>query len=304
MESTGVYWKPVFNLLEGRFEVMLVNAHRLKQVPGRKTDVKDAEWIAQLLQYGLLSPQLHPAAVDPRAPRADPAADRAGPRPGGGGQPDPQGAGGRQHQAGLRRQRRAGGLGPGHDPGDHRRQEDPDELAGLARRRLRGKIPELKRALEGRVTEHHRFLLRALLEQIESLEAMIARFDARIEQVGAPLDEAARRLRGIPGVGERAAEVILAEVGTDMGQFPTAGHLSSWAGVCPGNDQGRQAAERQDDQGEPVAADDAGAGGVGGEPDQGDGLRRVLSAVGEVGWGGRRRWWRWRTRSWWWCITC
>ena len=238
MESTGVYWKPIFNILEGRFEVMLVNARRLKQVPGRKTDVKDAEWIAQLLQHGLLSPSFIPAAGDPRAPRPDAAADRAGPRPGRGGQPHPEGAGGRQHQAGRRRQRRAGRLGPRHDPGDHRRPGRP----GAAGRvwpsgSLRGKIPELKRALHGRVTEHHRFLLRALMDQVESLEGLIARFDARIDEAMKPFGEAAGRLRGIPGVGQRAAEVIVAELGPDMAAFPTAGHLSSWAGLCPGNDE-------------------------------------------------------------------
>ena len=110
-------------------------------------------------------------------------------------------------------------------------------MADLARRRLRGKIPELKQALHGRVTEHHRFLLRALLDQIESLEGLIARFDARIEEAMAPFAAVAQRLRGIPGVGEQAAEVIMAELGTDMTTFPTAGHLSSWAGLCPGNDQ-------------------------------------------------------------------
>ena len=116
-------------------------------------------------------------------------------------------------------------------------QDDPERLAELAKRSLRGKIPELKRALQGRVTEHHRFLLRALLDQVEALEGLIARFDARIDEAMAPFAEAAGRLRGIPGVGQRAAEVILAEMGPDMAAFPTAGHLSSWAGLCPGNNE-------------------------------------------------------------------
>jgi transposase len=115
-------------------------------------------------------------------------------------------------------------------------EDDPDKLAGMAKRRLKGKIPELKKALRGRVTEHHRFLLRTLLKQIDFLEGLIAQFDARIEEAMAPLAEAAGRLRAIPGLGERAAEVIMAEVGPDMTPFPTAGHLSSWAGLCPGND--------------------------------------------------------------------
>src|SRR5262249_54870759 len=115
--------------------------------------------------------------------------------------------------------------------------DDPDALAELAKKQLRGKIPELKRALHGRITEHHRFLLKALLDQINSLEDLIARFDTRIAEAMAPLAEPAQRLRGIPGVGKQAAEVILAEIGPDMTVFPSAGHLASWAGVCPGNDQ-------------------------------------------------------------------
>jgi transposase len=237
MESTGVYWKPIFNLLEGRFAVILVNAQRLKRVPGRKTDVKDAEWIAELLQYGLLSPSFIPepeirelreltrqrtelvrdqATVANRIQKVledaniklgDVASDVLG--------------------VSGRAMIRAIIEG----------QDDPGRLAELARRRLRGKIPELTRALHGRATEHHRFLLRALMDQIESLEAMIARFDARIEGAMKPFAAAAGRLRGIPGVGGRSAEVIVAELGADMKPFATAGHLSSWAGLCPGKEE-------------------------------------------------------------------
>ena len=114
--STGVYWKPVFNLLEGRFEVMLVNAQHIKQVPGRKTDVKDAEWIAQLLQHGLLSPSFVPPPPIRELRDLTRQRTQLVRRPGRGGQPHPEGAGGRQHQAGERGQRRAGGLGPGDDP--------------------------------------------------------------------------------------------------------------------------------------------------------------------------------------------
>ena len=244
MESTGVYWKPIFNILEGRFEVMLVNAGRLKQVPGRKTDVKDAEWIAQLLQHGLLSPSFIPppeirelreltrqrtelvrdqAAVANRIQKiledaniklGDVASDVLG----------------------VSGRAMIGAIIDG--------QEDPERLADRAKGSLRGKIPELKRALAGRVTEHHRFLLRALMDQIDALEGLIARFEARIEKAMGPSDgaakpsgEAAARLRGIPGVSRRAAEVIVAELGPDLTNFPTAGHLSSWAGLCPGNDE-------------------------------------------------------------------
>jgi transposase len=237
MESTGVYWKPVFNLLEGRCAVLLVNAHHLKQVPGRKTDVKDAEWIAQLLQYGLLRASLIPPPPvrelrDLTRQRTELVRDRAAVANRiqkvledaniklASVASDILGVSGRA----MLRALIAG-------------QEDPAELAELAKRRLRGKIPELRLALHGRVTDHHRFLLRVLLEQVEFLEVLIARFDARIGLALAPLAEPTERLRGIPGVGPQAAEVIAAELGVDMTVFPTAGHLSSWAGLCPGNDQ-------------------------------------------------------------------
>jgi transposase len=237
MESTGVYWKPIFNLLEGNFAVILVNAQRLKNVPGRKTDIKDAEWIAQLLQYGLLSPSFIPPPDirqlrDLTRQRTELIRDRATVANRiqkvledaniklGDVASDVLGASGRA----MIRAIIAG-------------EDDPDHLADLAKRRLRGKIPALKQALHGRVTEHHRFLLRALWDQVVFLEDLIARFDARIGQAMAPFAAAAERLRGIPGVGQQAAEVIVAELGTDMTQFPTAGHLASWAGLCPGNDE-------------------------------------------------------------------
>jgi transposase len=116
-------------------------------------------------------------------------------------------------------------------------RDDPGELAELARKRLRGKIPELRQALHGRVTDHHRFLLRALMDQVGHLEGLIEQFDLRIAEQMAPFSQAAARLRTIPGVGASAAEVIVAEIGTDMSRFPTSGQLASWAGLCPGNDQ-------------------------------------------------------------------
>ena len=237
MESTGVYWKPVFNILEGRVPVMLVNAQRLKTVPGRKTDVKDAEWIAQLLQYGLLSPSfIPPPAIrelrELTRQRTELIRDRAA-------------VVNRIHKVledaniklasvasdvlGVSGRAMLGAIVAGC--------EDPEDLAELAKRSLRGKIPELKQALQGRITEHHRFLLKALLDQIDALEGLIGRFAVRIEEAMAPFAEEALRLRGLPGVGKQAVEGIVAEIGTDMTVFPTAGHLSSWAGVCPGNDQ-------------------------------------------------------------------
>jgi transposase len=226
--------------------VMLVNAGRLKQVPGRKTDVKDAEWIAQLLRHGLLSPSFIPEPEvrelrELTRQRTELVRDRAAVANRiqkvleganiklGSVASDVLGASGRAMIRAI-----IDGC------------EDPARLAELARRKLRGKIPELKRALDGRATEHHRFVLRVLMDQIDALEGLIARLDERIDEAMKPFDEAAGRLRGIPGVGERAAEVILGEVGPDVEAFPTAGHLCSWAGLCPGND--RSAGKRRSGQ--------------------------------------------------------
>jgi transposase len=235
MESTGVYWKPVFHLLEDRFEVLLVNAQHIKRVPGRKTDQKDAEWIAQLLQHGLLAPSFVPPAPvrelrDLTRQRTQLVRDRATAANRlqkvledaniklASVASDPLGVSGRA----MIRALIAG-------------RSDPAELAELARTRLRHKIPELREALRGRVTDHHRFQLEMLLKQIESLEGLIEEYTARIDAAMGPFAEAEARLRTIPGIGAASAEVILAEIGADMGVFPSAGHLASWAGLCPGN---------------------------------------------------------------------
>ena len=246
MESTGVYWKPIWHLLEGRFEMMLVNAGHIKQVPGRKTDVKDAEWIAQLLQHGLLSPSFVPPPPvrelrDLTRQRAQLVADRSGVANRvqkvleaaniklSSVATDVLGVSGRAMIAGLI----AG-------------ESDPARLAGEARGSLRKKVIPLRRALEGRVTEHHRFQLRLLMDQLGQLEGLIGRLDARIAEVmeatpsedrPPPFREAAARLTTIPGIAARSAEVIVAEIGPDMAKFATAGHLASWAGLCPGNDR-------------------------------------------------------------------
>jgi transposase len=237
LESTGVYWKPVYHLLEGHLELMLVNARHIKNVPGRKTDVKDAEWIAQLLQHGLLTPSFVPPAEirelrDLTRQRAQLIHERAT-------------VVNRVHKvledANIKLASVAtdvlGQSGRAMIAALIAGETDPDPLAELARGSLRKKRPELRRALEGRVTEHHRFLLRTLMRQEEQLEGLIAQYGARIEEVMTPFTEATARLRRIPGIGARAAEVIVAEIGTDMAKFPTAGHLCSWAGLCPGNDQ-------------------------------------------------------------------
>ena len=237
MESTGVYWKPVFNLLEPHFEVMLVNAQHIKKVPGRKTDVTDSQWIAQLLQYGLLRgsfiPPLsirqlrdltrqrtqlvrHRATACNRIQKVleDANIKLAGVAA------DILGVSGRAMLKAL-----------------IDRVEDPAVLAELARGRMRSKLPALREALRGQVLDHHRFQLQELLDQVTDLDGRIARLSARVATVIEPMSSALERLQTIPGVDRRAAEVIVAEVGTDMTRFATAGHLCRWAGMSPGNNE-------------------------------------------------------------------
>ncbi len=235
MESTGDYWKPVFNLLEGAFEVLLVNPQHVKAVPGRKTDVKDAEWLAELLQHGLLRASFIPPVAqrelrdltryrntfireratlvnrvqkvleDANIKLASVASDVMG-------------VSGRAMLEALF-------VG----------QTDATLLADLAKGRLREKREALVKALEGRVKLHHRFVLTELLCQIDSLDETITRFDEQIRQVSVPFEEAVALLDTIPGVARRAAEMIVAEIGSDMSRFPSADDLASWAGVAPGN---------------------------------------------------------------------
>jgi transposase len=235
LESTGVYWKPVYNLLEPHFQVMLVNAQHIKQVPGRKTDVTDSRWIAELLQHGLLKPSFIPPRPirelrDLTRQRSQLARHRAT-------------ACNRIQKvledcniklAGVARDI-LGVSGRAMLEALIRQVDDPAELADLARGRMRSKIPALRAALRGQVLDHHRFELRELLDQVTDLEGRIARLSARIATVIAPYARAVERLQTIPGVDRRAAEVIVAEVGTDMTPFATAGHLCRWAGMSPGN---------------------------------------------------------------------
>ena len=237
MESTGVYWKPVWHLLEGRFEPILVNAQHIKQVPGRKTDVKDCQWIAELLQHGLLKASFVPPQPirelrDLTRQRAQIVAER--------------GSVANRIQGGLEDANVKLGSVATDVLGDPGRamlramidgQDAPEALAELAIGRLRAKIPSLRLALRGKVTEHHRFLLRVLLDHYEALGALIGRLGERIDRVRAPHAEAVARLETIPRVGRRVAEVVVAELGVEMGQFRTARHLASWAGMCPGNNE-------------------------------------------------------------------
>jgi transposase len=237
MESTGVYWKPAFNLLEGQVQVVLVNAQHIKQVPGRKTDVRDCEWLAQLLQHGLLRASF----VPPRPTRElrDLTRQRT--------QLVRQAASvANRVQKVLEDANLKLGSVASDVLGDSGRdmlraiiagETDPDRLAELARGRMRAKIPALRLALRGRVTDHHRFLLQVHLDQLDAVEGLIGRLSARIEAALAPFAPAVANLQTIPGVSRRVAETVLAEVGPRMDPFPTAAHLASWAGMCPGNNE-------------------------------------------------------------------
>lgn len=235
MESTGSYWKPVFNILEPSFPVVLVNAHHIKQVPGRKTDVKDSEWIAQLLQHGLLRPSFVPPRPtrelrDLTRQRTQLVREKAS-------------VANRIQKVledanvklGAVASNVLGVSGREMIETIIRGEYDPVKVAELARRRLRSKIPQLRQALRGAVTEHHRFLLRSHLDHLSHLERLIGRYDERIEEALRPFAAEVGRLLTIPGVALRVAEVVLAEIGLDMSRFPTAGHLSSWAGLASGN---------------------------------------------------------------------
>ena len=216
---------------------MLVNAQHIKKVPGRKTDVKDAQWIAELLQHGLLKASFVPPPQvrelrDLMRQRTILIRERATVI--------------NRIQKGLEDANiklasvasdSLGVSGRAMIEALIRGEEDPEALANLARKRLRNKIPELRKAMQGRVTDHHRFQLKMLLRQLDQEEALIAEYDERIAQTIVPFEEAAARLRTIPGVSQKSAEVIVAEIGVDMTRFATSGHLASWAGLCPGNNQ-------------------------------------------------------------------
>lgn len=244
MEATGAYWKPVWYVLEERsFELKLVNAHHVKILPGRKSDVLDAEWLAELLEHGLLRGSFVPPpavrelrdltryrkrliqAHTAECQRIQKTLEDAGIKLDSVAS-DVLGVSGRAMLAALV----AG-------------ERDPEVLAELAKGKLRKKIPALRQALRGRFRDHHAVLIGLCLDHTAHLEEAIGRLDARIDalfathtsEAGIPFARARERLDSITGVGKRAAECILAEIGTDMSRFPTAAHLASWAGVAPGN---------------------------------------------------------------------
>jgi transposase len=236
MEATGQYWKPVWYVLEDRgLELLLVNARHVKILPGRKTDVGDAAWLAELLEHGLLRGSFVPPAairelrdLTRYRKRLIQALASEGQRI----EKSLQDAGIKLDSVasdilGVSGRAMLRALASG--------ERDPQVLAGLAKGRLRTKERELREALRGRFREHHALLVSLALEHVEHLEAAIARLDERVDEVMVPFAAARDRLDTITGVGKRAAECMIAEIGVDMGVFPTASHLASWAGRCPGN---------------------------------------------------------------------
>jgi transposase len=237
MESTGVYWQPIYNLLEGLFTVLVVNAQHIKAVPGRKTDVLDAEWIAELLQHGLLRGSFIPSAAQ-RAVReltryrATLVAERVRQV-------------GRLHKVlegtniklaavatdivGVSGRRILEALLAGIT--------DPGQLAELAKGRLRAKRAQLEQAVRGRIHPHQGFVIAELLAHVDYLDEAIARVSQEVGERLRPFEAEIARLDTIPGVNRRVAEDLLAEIGTDMSRFASARHLASWAGMCPGNNE-------------------------------------------------------------------
>jgi len=237
MESTGVYWKPVYYVLEDALECWLLNARHLRNVPGRKTDVADAAWICQLVEHGLVRPSFVPpkpirelrnltryrkAQIEERtreAQRLDNILQDAGIKLSSVAS-DVLGVSGRA----MLRALIAG-------------TRDPETLAELARGTLRRKIPALRQALHGRFGPHHALLVGTILAKLEFLDEALEHLSAEIEQVIAPFAAEAALLRTIPGVDRRTAEAVVAEIGVDMSRFGAAGRLASWAGWCPGNNE-------------------------------------------------------------------
>ena len=237
LESTGVYWKPIYNLLEGSFTVWVLNAQHVKNVPGRKTDVKDAQWLADLLRHGLVQPSF----VPPQAQRdlRDLTRERTNFV--------------RQRATLINRVQKVleganiklgdvatdvlGRSGRAMLEAIITGERDGTILAELAQGRLRSKRAALEQALTGCVRPHHCFLLTELLCQIDSLDETIGHFAEQIQAACAPEQEAVELLDTIPGISPQVAEVVLAEVGADMSRFPTAGHLAAWAGLAPGNNE-------------------------------------------------------------------
>lgn len=237
MEATGVYWKPVWHMLEAGFELVLANAQHIRNVPGRKTDVNDAMWIADLLAHGLIrSSFVPPAAIqelrDLTRTRKQLVREIS------------------QHSLRIQKVLEDANLKLGsvlsNVLGRSGRamldaivagESDPNRLAELALGNARKKTIELREALHGRITAHHRTLLKLHLDVIDALQRTLAELDAAVGKALAPIKQGARLLTTIPGISDVTAQVMVAEIGVDMTRFPGAGHLVSWAGLCPRNDE-------------------------------------------------------------------
>jgi transposase len=237
MEATGVYWKPVWHVLDGRFELVLANAMHIRNMPGRKTDVNDAMWIADLLAHGLIRGSFVPPAEvqqmrDLTRTRKQLVREVA------------------QHTLRIQKTLEDANLKLTGTISDVLGQTgraildalvvgetDPERLADLAHHRIKAPRTKLVEVLRGQVTEHHRFMLKLHLDQVDALRTSIEKVDAQLGKALAPMRALADCLTTMLGVGEIVAQVILSEIGTDMARFPTAGHLVSWAGLCPRMDE-------------------------------------------------------------------
>jgi transposase len=240
MESTGVYWRPVFHALceaDADVEVLLVNAAHVKNVPGRKTDVKDSAWLAQLLEVGLLRGSFIPPAEiaairEVTRYRKKLIQSRTS---------ELQRLGKVLEDAGVKIDSVASSITTKSARDMIEAlidgERDPRVLAELARGVMRAKIPDLSMALAGRFADHHAVLARLHLDMLGHLDAMIARLDGQVEAMAVSFCPQIQALCTIPGIGERTAQVIVSEIGVDMARFPTAAHLASWAGLCPGNNE-------------------------------------------------------------------
>jgi transposase len=237
MESTGVYWKPVWHVLEGEFELVLANAAHIRNVPGRKTDVNDATWIADLLAHGLVRASFVPPTAiqelrDLTRTRKQLVRELA------------------RHVQRIQKTLEdanikiagvisdiLGASGRAFLDAIIAGETDPEQLAALARGRLRASREQIVEALRGRVREHHRFMLKLHLEQVSSLEHAIAKIEARLGECLEPFREDVKLLTTMPGISQTAAQVIASEMGLDMHRFPSADSLVSWAGMCPRSDE-------------------------------------------------------------------
>ncbi len=242
MEATGVYWKPVWNLLEEEFELLLVNPQHLKSIPGKKTDFKDGERIADLLQHGLLRGSFVPPRPirelrDLTRMRATLAQERSSiinriEKT----LEDPN------LKLGVVASDVVGASGRAMLEAVVRGETDPAVLADLAKGTLRNKIPQLKLALQGKITDHHRFMLRQWLDMLDLVDRKIALLEQQIVEHSRPFEAMIHTWMQVPGLRRINAFSLLAEIGADMSQFPSAAHLASWAAVCPGN---RESAGKQ-----------------------------------------------------------